>query len=305
MSTAQEFMRRALVCAKKAAALGEVPVGAVIVKDGVVIASGYNKRESGKNALLHAEMIAIHRACRKLGGWRLNDCDLYVTLEPCPMCTGAIMNARIRRVYIGAMDPGGGCMGSVCNLTAYSFQYRPEIVYDVLKEECTVVLSEFFRSLRVEKKPSRATVSLRPFEAEDVPVLKQYLYPNLSKADLASLVTQWNTYEWDGRYGASFAVIAEDSPVGLAQLCEKNDGNAGIDVQIFSGFRGKGYGTQAVSILLKLAAEKGYRSFVARVRKTNTPSLRLCKRIGFQIVEEEKTQKGVEIYHLAYKTGDA
>lgn len=151
----EKFMRRAMTCAKKAADLGEVPVGAVIVRDGKVIATGYNKREIGKNALLHAEMIAIHRACRKLGGWRLFDCDLYVTLEPCPMCTGAIINSRIRRVYIGAMDPKAGCMGSICNLPDLPFNHRPEIVHGVLSEECSRQLSEFFRALRKKKKAEK------------------------------------------------------------------------------------------------------------------------------------------------------
>ena len=152
MSEREKWMRRALTCARKAAALGEVPVGAVIVRDGKLIATGYNRRETGRDALLHAETIAIRRACRKLGGWRLFDCDLYVTVEPCPMCTGAIINARIRTVYIGAADPKAGCMGSVTDLTRMPFNHQPVLVKGVCEAECAALLTDFFRTLRQWKK---------------------------------------------------------------------------------------------------------------------------------------------------------
>ena len=156
MNETERWMGRALTCARKAARLGEVPVGAVVVRDGKVIASGYNRRETGKNALLHAEMIALHRACRKLGGWRLFDCDLYVTLEPCPMCTGAIINSRIRRVYVGASDPKAGCTGSVIDLTLLPFNHKPEIIRGIRETECSALLSDFFRILRKNKKQKLA-----------------------------------------------------------------------------------------------------------------------------------------------------
>lgn len=151
-SDEEKFMDRALACARKAASLGEVPVGAVVVRDGKVIATGYNRREIGKNALLHAEMIALNRACRKLGGWRLFDCDLYVTLEPCPMCTGAILNSRIRTVYFGASDPKAGCMGSVTDLTEMPFNHQPQVIRGVREKECAAILSDFFRDLRKKKQ---------------------------------------------------------------------------------------------------------------------------------------------------------
>ena len=144
-------MRRALSCAKKAAAMGEVPVGAVIVRDGKVVSTGYNRRETDKNALRHAEITAIDRACRKLGGWRLWECDIYVTLEPCPMCAGAIINSRIRNVYIGAPDKKNGAMGSVTELQNV-FTHRPNVFIGVLKDECSALLSGFFSELREKKK---------------------------------------------------------------------------------------------------------------------------------------------------------
>ena len=147
----EKFMRRALACAKKAAVMGEVPVGAVIVRNGTVVSTGYNRRETDKNALRHAEITAIDRACKKLGGWRLWECDIYVTLEPCPMCAGAIINSRIRNVYIGAPDEKNGAMGSVMTLQN-AFTHRPSVFHGILENECAALLSEFFAELREKKK---------------------------------------------------------------------------------------------------------------------------------------------------------
>ena len=148
MQTDESYMSLALELAREAAKLGEVPVGAVAVWDGEVVGTGFNRRETGKNALAHAELEAIDTACRKLGGWRLHRCDLYVTLEPCPMCAGAIVNARIRRVVFGARDPKAGCFGSVSDFAALPFHHRPEVVGGVLAEACAAELSAFFQRLR-------------------------------------------------------------------------------------------------------------------------------------------------------------
>lgn len=141
-------MRQALALADEAAAEGEVPVGAVIVRDGKVIATGRNRRELGKNALCHAEIEAINNACTALGGWRLIGCTLVVTLEPCPMCAGAIINSRIERVVYGAADPKAGSCGSVVNLFELPYNHRPELIGGVMEEECSSILSDFFRNLR-------------------------------------------------------------------------------------------------------------------------------------------------------------
>lgn len=148
MPTDESYMSLALELAREAAKLGEVPVGAVAVWDGEVVGTGFNRRETGKNALAHAELEAIDAACRRLGGWRLHRCDLYVTLEPCPMCAGAIVNARIRRVVFGARDPKAGCFGSVSDFAALPFNHRPEVVGGVLAEACAAELSAFFQRLR-------------------------------------------------------------------------------------------------------------------------------------------------------------
>lgn len=146
------FMKQALELAKKSALEGEVPVGAVVVKDGEIAGSGRNRREKGKNALYHAEIEAINEACKKLGGWRLWQCDLYVTLEPCPMCAGAIINSRIKKVIYGASDSKAGSFGSVADFNTLPYNHKPEIVSGVLEKECSEILSIFFAELRQRRK---------------------------------------------------------------------------------------------------------------------------------------------------------
>lgn len=142
------YMQLALELARAAADEGEVPVGAVVVRDGEVIGTGRNRREACKNALAHAELEAIDNACRHLGGWQLVGCTLYVTLEPCPMCAGAIINSRIERVVQGAMNPKAGSCGSLINLFDISYNHRPEIVSGVCAEESGALLKSFFQTLR-------------------------------------------------------------------------------------------------------------------------------------------------------------
>lgn len=144
-------MTLALQQARLAADEGEVPVGAVVTRNGEVVSVGRNRREYGKNALYHAELEAIDAACKKLGGWRLWECDMYVTLEPCPMCAGAIVNARIKKVYFGARDEKNGAVCSVMNMFDYPFTHRPEFEGGVLEKECADMLSDFFRRLRESK----------------------------------------------------------------------------------------------------------------------------------------------------------
>ena len=143
------YMEKALALAKQAALAGEVPVGCVIVRNGQIVAQGCNCRETEKNALGHAEIQAIDAACKALGGWRLWDCTLYVTLEPCSMCAGAIINARIPRVVFGARDEKYGACGSVCDLFSMNFNHHPQITRGVREEEAAALLTEFFQNLRV------------------------------------------------------------------------------------------------------------------------------------------------------------
>lgn len=155
MSIDEEFMLEALAEAQKSYEIGEVPVGAVVVKDGEIVGQGHNLRETDKNTLRHAELIAIDEACTRLGGWRLWQCDLYVTLEPCPMCTGAIINSRIKRVVFGAFDKKAGSCASVVNLFELPYNHKPELISGVMENECAELLSRFFKELREHKSKKK------------------------------------------------------------------------------------------------------------------------------------------------------
>ena len=153
MTEQEKFMREAIRQAKKAYLLDEVPIGCVIVHDGKIIARGYNRRNTDKNTLSHAEITAIKKASKKLGDWRLEECTMYVTLEPCQMCAGALVQSRIDEVVIGSMNPKAGCAGSVLNLLEVDgFNHKVKITRGILEEECSTMLSEFFRELREKKK---------------------------------------------------------------------------------------------------------------------------------------------------------
>lgn len=154
--TDTELMREALREAELAAALGEVPVGAVVARNGEIVARAHNLRESGKNATYHAELLAIDAACRALGGWRLWQCELFVTLEPCPMCSGAIINSRLRRVVYGAKDPKAGCCGSLTDLFALPFNHHPVVEQGLLEEESAALLQQFFARLRAKRLAQKA-----------------------------------------------------------------------------------------------------------------------------------------------------
>lgn len=149
----EKYMKEALKLAKKAEALGEVPIGCVIEYQGNIIGRGYNRRTTDKNTLAHAELTAIKKASKKMGDWRLEECTMYVTLEPCQMCAGAIVQARIPTVVIGCMNPKAGCAGSILNiLQVPQFNHQVEIIKGVMEEECSEIITNFFKSLRLKKK---------------------------------------------------------------------------------------------------------------------------------------------------------
>lgn len=157
LSPQEKYMKAALREAKKAYQLDEVPIGCVIVQNDKIIARGYNRRNTDKNTLAHAELTAIKKAGKKTGDWRLEDCTMYITLEPCQMCAGAIVQARIREVVIGAMNPKAGCAGSILNLLQMAaFNHQTEITKGVLEQECSDMLKQFFAELREKRKQSRA-----------------------------------------------------------------------------------------------------------------------------------------------------
>ena len=150
--THEWFMRQALREAEKAYKKDETPIGAVIVRDGIIIARGYNTKEAKNDPIQHAEINAIKKACKKLATWRLNDCDMYVTLEPCPMCAGALIQSRVGRLFIGTGDPKAGAVGSVINILAVNeFNHKVDVNYGILEYECSKILKDFFRELRSRK----------------------------------------------------------------------------------------------------------------------------------------------------------
>lgn len=164
MTQDEKYMKAAIREAKKAYALDEVPIGCVIVQDGTIIARGYNRRNTEGNTLAHAELAAIRKASKKTGDWRLEDCTMYVTLEPCQMCAGAIVQSRMKKVVIATMNPKAGCAGSVLNLLQMAaFNHQVEIEKGVLEEECSMMLSDFFRELREKKRKIRRQRQ-NPFE---------------------------------------------------------------------------------------------------------------------------------------------
>jgi len=153
MEDKEYFMKEALREAKKAYKKLEVPVGVVIVKNGKIIAKAYNQKEEKNSPIKHAEILAIEKACKKLGNWRLNDCEMYVTLEPCPMCAGAIVNARFKKIYIGAMQQKTGACGSKINIIEqYKTEVKVEVEFNILQEECLNILQDFFKELRKKDK---------------------------------------------------------------------------------------------------------------------------------------------------------
>lgn len=154
----EKYMKEAIRQARKAWKLQEVPIGCVIVKDGRIIARGYNRRNTDKNTLAHAELLAIRKASRVVGDWRLEECTMYITLEPCQMCAGAIVQARIPRVVIGSRNPKAGCAGSILNLlNVPKFNHQVDLTEGVLEEECSAMLSDFFRELRMRRKKAMSS----------------------------------------------------------------------------------------------------------------------------------------------------
>ena len=168
MTQDEKYMKAAIREAKKAYALDEVPIGCVIVQDGTIIARGYNRRNTEGNTLAHAELTAIKKASKKTGDWRLEDCTMYVTLAPCQMCAGALMQSRIDRVVIGSMNPKAGCAGSVLNLLEMDgFNHKVEVIRGVLQEECSIMLSDFFRELREKKKMLKKSLAEQVGKSEN------------------------------------------------------------------------------------------------------------------------------------------
>ncbi len=225
----EKFMKAALKEARKAYDLKEVPIGCVIVRDGKIIARGYNRRNTDKSVLNHAEIIAIQKACKKTGDWRLEDCTMYITLEPCQMCAGAIVQARIPKVVIGSMNPKAGCAGSVINILQMSqFNHQVEIEKGICQEECSQILKDFFAELRenkkIQKKEAKEAEAAADAELEEVAegVSEEFTETEIPESqDTKSQDTESKDAESEG--AKSEGVKAEDAKTENAENIFDND----------------------------------------------------------------------------------
>ena len=300
-------MEMAMELAREAASLGETPVGAVVVrKDGFIAGKGKNFREKGRNALCHAELIAIDRACRSLGGWRLHGCTLYVTLEPCPMCAGAIINSRIDRVVFAASDPKAGSAGSVANLFDMDYNHRPEITSGVMEAESKALLKEFFSELRRKKRKMsgiKLVEVLTASQIESVAAMADEIWHEwfpaiisesqidymLEKVQSVSAIT-----EQLGNEGYRYYIIMNDGEyVGYTAIHPESDGRLFLSkIYVKKEHRGKGFGKAVFAFLKEFCAENGLNAIWLTVNKHNTDSINVYKKCGFRIIGEGVTDIG-------------
>lgn len=244
----EQWMELALHQAYLAQLEGEVPIGAVVVhpKRGVV-GVGRNRREVGRNALAHAEMEAIHMACRTLGGWRLFDCDLYVTLEPCPMCSGAIINARIRRVYYGAHDVRFGAAGSLTNLFLMPFNHQPEVIAGVLEEPCRTMLTAFFRRMRNLRQKG---IEIKRVQARHVPAcmaLIQHLPQVGQPCFQGKLFEGYTLAAFQGEEAVGILSMAADGTITML-YCREDVRRLGVGTALYLPMEYKARTTQKPAI---------------------------------------------------------
>lgn len=300
------YMKTALGLARKAAAEGETPVGAIVVrKDGSVVGRGMNRRENGRNALSHAEIIAIDEACRTLGGWRLTGCTLYVTLEPCPMCAGAIINSRIERVVFGAYDRKAGSAGSVTNLFELGYNHRPEVLAGVLREESEQLLKKFFSELRRKRKMFRTKMTEVKTDAqiESTAAIADEIwhewFPAILSADqIDYMVEKFQSAKAIKRQLAEegyryFLIRKDEAYIGYTAIRGDADGRLFLSkIYIKKEYRGNGYAKEVLEFLKGICAEKGYNAIWLTVNKHNENSINVYKKCGFRLIGEDVTDIG-------------
>ena len=299
-------MSMALSLAKEAAAEGETPVGAVIVRnsDGLVVGRGKNRREADRNALCHAELIAIDEACRTLGGWRLGGCTLYVTLEPCPMCAGAIINSRLDKVVYGAKDSKAGSAGSVTDLFSLGYNHRPEVVSGVMAEESQSLLKEFFSMLRRKRKMSeiKMTEVKTQIQVESVAKLADEIwrewFPSIiSESQIDYMLDKFQSAEAITKQlseGYRYFIIRKgETYVGYTGVRPDPDGRLFLSkLYIKKEHRGKGYASETFEFLKGLCRENKLHGIWLTVNKNNESTIGVYKHCGFKIIGEDVTDIG-------------
>ena len=299
-------MSMALSLAREAAAEGETPVGAVIVRnsDGLVVGRGKNRREADRNALCHAELIAIDEACRTLGGWRLGGCTLFVTLEPCPMCAGAIINSRLDKVVYAASDCKAGSAGSVTDLFSLGYNHRPEVVSGVMAEESQSILKEFFSMLRRKRKMSgiKMTEVKTQIQIESVAGLADEIwrewFPSIiSESQIDYMLDKFQSVDAITKQlteGYRYFIIRKgETYVGYTGVRPDPDGRLFLSkLYIKKEHRGKGYASETFEFLKELCREKGLRGIWLTVNKNNESTIGVYKHCGFKIIGEDVTDIG-------------
>lgn len=301
----QFYMSRALELAGEAAAEGETPVGAVVVRnDGLIVGKGKNRRENGRNALYHAELIAIDEACRTLGGWRLGGCTLFVTLEPCPMCAGAIINSRLDRVVYAASDSKAGSAGSVTDLFALGYNHRPEIISGVMADESAALLKEFFSELRRKRKMSetKMTEVKTQVQVESVAKLADEIwrewFPSIiSEAQIDYMLDKFQSVEAITKQLSEgyryFLIRRGEAYVGYTGVRPDPDGRLFLSkLYIKKEHRGKRYASETFEFLRELCRENGLHGIWLTVNKNNESTINVYKHCGFNIIGEDATDIG-------------
>lgn len=282
------YMAMAMELAREAAAEGETPVGAVVVRsDGFVAGRGRNSREKERNALCHAEVIAINEACATLGGWRLSGCTLYVTLEPCPMCAGAIINSRIDRVVYGASDSAAGSAGSLVNLFALGYNHQPQVESGLMKEESEALLKDFFSELRRKRKMQRIKLvevkteqQIEAAAALADEIWHEWFPSILSAEQIDSGYTYYILRKGDTRIGYTAIRTDADGRLFLSKIYIKKE------------YRGNGYASEVFAFLKEYCREHNLHAIWLTVNKHNDNSIAVYKKSGFRIVGEDVTDIG-------------
>ncbi len=301
------YMGRALELAKTAADEGEAPIGAVVVRlsDGKIVGEGRNSREKCRTALGHAEISAIDDACKRLGGWRLSGCVLYVTLEPCPMCAGAIINARLDRVVFGAYDSKNGSVGSVANLFELPYNHKPQVTAGVMEEQCSLILKNFFRSLRSKRKMS--DVKLIQVETDEQIAAAAAIADEIWHEWFPSIITNEQIDYMLDKFqsvhamtdqirnnGYKYFFIHHDGKhIGYTAIHHEADGRLFLSkIYIKKEYRGKGYASDTFKLLKEYCRENGLHAIWLTVNKHNDNSIAVYKKTGFKIIGEDVTDIG-------------
>lgn len=298
------YMKRALELADMAAAEGEVPVGAVVVRkgDGRIVGEGRNRREKSRSPLAHAELEAIQNAALYLGGWRLSGCDMYVTLEPCPMCTGGIINSRIDRVIYGAYDKKAGSLGSVTDLSALPYNHRPEITGGYMENECAQVLKIFFKRMRSDRmegiKLVKAETDDQLRRAADIAdsIWHEYFPKILSPEQIDFMVEKFCSFEAEKenlKEGYEYYFIKKGgNDVGYTAIKPDGDRLFLSKLYLKKEERGKKYARKALEQLIDIARERSLRAIWLTVNKYNDTTIAAYKAMGFVTIGDGVTDIG-------------